>query len=348
MPADCQEELAAALSCFVVHSPVIFSFAGEEPIDVRSLQLAPGWGGTAPHQSSSAEADPLVRGIQATLYGRCYSHSFDRRASSPAQPIAVDPEFAQRLGRANTSREHWDKGWVIHNVGANGQVFVWKGDRERAAMPGFYISEASVGMAPQIGGSVSIRALRDTFDAQPGYYFVFGETLDELADQLSLVRFYFHCGAEGAILLVDGLTSALNRFQVPFQLKTLTAPTLYDRTDAAVLYIGARYFRITTMIVAQVRATVPLESNVPLFTKRLWPGVGAAVDPGSGESFGMHRCRLVAEGIVDAWRAGNQDVPTRLATIATRFAAVGLDLTRPWLGAGNVDLFKFIEPSTCP
>src|SRR5262249_34046324 len=153
-----------------------------------------------------------------------------------------------------------------------GQVFVRKGDRERAAMPGAFISEAVLGMAPQIGAGVSVRAPRETLDVQPGYYFAFGETLDELADQLSLTRFYFHCGADNAVALIAGLTSALNRFQVPFQLKAPAIPALYGRTDAAVLYIGARYFTITARLVGELRQSVPLESRVPLFTKPLWPG----------------------------------------------------------------------------
>jgi len=57
------------------------------------------------------------------------------------------------------------------------------------------------------------------------------------------------------------------------------APGLFDRTDAAVLYIGARYFAIAARIVAQIRESVPLAPAVPLFTKRLWPGIAAAVEP---------------------------------------------------------------------
>jgi hypothetical protein len=100
--------------------------------------------------------------------------------------------------------------------------------------------------------------------------------------------------------MVSELTGALNRFHTPFQLKTPTAPALYDRTDAAVLYVGGRYFPITARIVAFVLEKVRLEPTTPLFTKTLWPGIGAAVEPGTGESFGSHRCRLTAEGIVDA------------------------------------------------
>jgi HopA1 effector protein family len=142
-------------------------------------------------------------------------------------------------------------------------VFVRKGDRERVAFPGAFIFDAAPGMTPQIGPSVSVRAPSETYEAQPGYYFAFGESLDELADNLSLTRLYFHCRAEEAAPLVSELTAVLNRFQIPFQLKTPTAPSLYGRTDAAVLYIGGRYFPIAVRIVAYVREKVSLEAATP-------------------------------------------------------------------------------------
>jgi hypothetical protein len=327
-----------ALDKIEIKSPVEFSFAGEKPIDVRTQQQAPVWGGAAP----SGE-DILARGIQATLYDRCYA---ERRGA--AASAGTDPAFAARLRAANAGRERWDKGWIIQQFGPNGQVFVRKGDRERAAMPGAFIFDGPPGMAPQIGSQVSLRAPCEALDAQPGYYFAFGETLDELADQLSLTRLYFHCAAEKAASLVGALTSALNLFQTPFQLKTPTAPALYGRTDAAVLYVGQRYFPIVARIVAQVRKTLPLEPATPLFAKTLWPGIGAAVEPGSGESFGSHRCRLAAEGIVDAWRQGEQRAQARLAAIARRFHGEGLDLERPWLGPSGVDPFELPQAARLP
>jgi hypothetical protein len=216
-------------------------------------------------------------------------------------------------------------------------------------MPGAFIFDGIPGMAPQIGATVSVRVPHDTFDVQPGYYFAFGDALDELADQLTLVRLYFNCSPDSAVLLMGELTAALNRFQTPFQLKTPATPALYGRTDAAVLYIGVRYFPITARIVASVLDKVPVETATPLFTKRLWPGVGAAVEPGSGESFGSHRCRLTAEGIVDAWRqGGGQETPKRMAAVAARFAAAGLDLQRPWLGPVGVDPFTIPEAARLP
>ena len=165
--------------------------------------------------------DMLARGIQATLYDRCYA---ERHGADGA---ATDAAFSARLRAANTGRERWDRGWIIHQFGPNGQAFVRKGDRERAAMPGAFIFDGPPGMAPQIGSQISLRASCETLEAQPGYYFAFGETLDELADQLSLTRLYFHCAAENAASLVGELTSAFNRFQTPFQMKTPAAPALY-------------------------------------------------------------------------------------------------------------------------
>jgi hypothetical protein len=338
MPGGLEADLAAAVGAFNILTPFSFSFMGEPAIYAGSVSTAPEWA------AAPAGADPeklLARAIQASLYDRCYAHRLGDAPRPPERQLpGEDADFARRLAEANASRERWDSDWVIYHLGANGQVFVRKGERERLAMPGAFISEVISGQALQIGASVRLRAPREATGLQPGYYFAFGETLDELAEQLSLVRYYFHCAADQAAPLLAALSSALNRFQVSFQVKAPISPALYGRTDAVVLYVGARFFDITARVISSIRERMALGLTVPLFTKRLWPGVGVAVEPGTGESFGSHRCRLAAEGIVDAWHEGKQDVPARLTAAAARFAAAGLEIMRPYLGAGWVDLFS--------
>jgi HopA1 effector protein family len=338
MPVGLEAELTAALGAFNILTPFSFSFMGEPAIDASSISTAAGWTG-APTEANPEQL--LARAIQASLYDHCYAHRVGNAPGGPDRQLPVeDANFARRLTEANTSRERWDTDWMIYQLGANGQVFVRKGERERIAMPGTFISDFVMGQALQIGASVRLRAPREATGLQPGYYFAFGETLDEVAEQLSLVRFYFHCAAENAAPLLAALSSALNRFQVPFQVKAPISPALYGRTDAVVLYVAARFFAIVARIASSVREHTALDLTVPLFTKQLWPGIGVAVEPGTGESFGSHRCRLCAEGIVDAWREGKQDAAARLKAAAARFATAGLDITRPYLGPGWVDLFS--------
>jgi len=337
MPAALEAELAPALGAFEIQTPFSFSFAGEPPIDVRSAPAAAGWT-AAP---TKAGAEPLLtRAIQSCFYDRCYAHRLGEAAPPDWQPSGEDADFARRLAGANAGHERWDAGWIIYQIGAGGQVFVRKGERERIAMPGTFISDAIPGQALQIGASVRLRAPREAAGLQSGYYFAFGETLEEAAEQLSLIRFYFHCPAVQAAPLFAALTAALDRFQVPFHLKGPISPRLYHRTDAVVLYVAARFFNIAARIVASLEGRELFAASTPLFSKPLWPGIGVAVDPGTDDSFGSHRCRLCAQGIVDAWREGKQDVRARLVAVAARFASAGLDITRPYLGAGWFDLFS--------
>jgi hypothetical protein len=86
-----------------------------------------------------------------------------------------------------------------------------------------------------------------------------------------------------------------------------------------------------------------LGTSTPLFTLPIQPGVGCAEDPNTGESFGMNRCRLAAEGIVDAWRKGKNTSDERLNAIAERFSQEGFDLDQPHLNPGSVALPEVLE-----
>jgi hypothetical protein len=63
-------------------------------------------------------------------------------------------------------------------------------------------------------------------------------------------------------------------------------------------------------------------------------GVGAADDPGNGESFGMHRCRLLAEGLVEAYRSNIAGTDARIKAVQARFSQNGLNLDAPYLAPG--------------
>ena len=178
---------------------------------------------------------------------------------------------------------------------------------------------------------------------QPGYYFAFGETPADPADQISVVRFYWNVSAEGAALLLERISTELNRWEVPFRFKTGSNPAMLVRTDGAVLYSPRRYADITYELVREIhwRTKQFLRTDVPLFTLRLADGLAFAEDPATQESFGMSRCRMLAHGIWLAHEQGARQTSDRLEAVEQRFRAEGISLERPWLNAASADELPF-------
>ena len=81
------------------------------------------------------------------------------------------------------------------------------------------------------------------------------------------------------------------------------------------------------------RAPFALAASAPAFTRQIAPGVGVADQPGRGASFGRHRCRLIAAGLVSTGH-GAGPVSRRAAVIATLRGA-GLDPAALHLNPGN-------------
>jgi hypothetical protein len=315
-----------------IQSPAMLQFGGEA-IPVNQSPVPPQLAAIHPLPS-----DPLIRELQSLLYLRCYTQ---RLADGPltAEKAAPDPNFIARLSAANRSNSGWEGGWSIYEMAATGQAWLVKGDRQRTALPGEYITSGTPGMMPQSGQIVQVQVPRESATAQAGFYFIYGETLADVWDERSIVRFYFHAPYEIVPDLISEVSFRLNRFRVPFQMKALNDPLLYERTDAAVLYVARRHAAFAARLVGQLPQDVidGLRASVPLFTRKLRRGVGTAEDPGTGESFGMHRCRLVAEGVVDAWRRGEGTNAPRLRSVEARFRMNGLKLSECWLGAGSAD-----------
>jgi hypothetical protein len=331
MSTTIEQDLTAVLGSVIILSPESFGLSGEPAIAVSAVPAPAGY------PAHLLPAEPLVRALQNLLYARCYSHRLGDPVTDVPPP---DPALVGRLSQANHSRERWDPGWVIYQFGANGQVYVMKGERQHLAQPGEYLA-ATPGLPLQVGSQVTLWVTRESVNVQPGFYYMFGEVPPDTWDDYWLVRYYFHCRPADVAELVAHLTASLNRSQVPFRMKALSDSAHYTRTDAMVLYCARRYHRVVAWAIAELSkaAAAALRPAVPLFSKRLRPGVGFAEDPKTGESFGMSRCRLVAEGIVDAWRMSYQSVPARQQAVAARFSLNGLSLERPYLNAGSVDLF---------
>jgi hypothetical protein len=336
MQDDVRAELMRIVQAIAFPSPGIVALAGRSEPAAVTAPVMPG---------APPIADPLVAQLQQLLYNWCYCRRFGAAMPSPGPAPATDAEFVASLTAANSSREHWDAGWRIQQTLPSGQVAAVKGAATRMVWPGEFLSRGAPGLPPSPGAEISLFAPKESRVMQPGFHFVFGETLADQEEEMSLVRFYWHVTAAGAAPLVAALTQALNRFGIPFRFKCLSMVQLYDRTDPAVLYLAKRYYRIAAELLPAAYRTVHpfLRAGTPLFSKPLAAGLGFAENPTSGESFGMNRCRLAAEAICSAHKRGIDAADARLSDIAAAFEAAGLSLERPYLNPGSADHYAFAE-----
>jgi hypothetical protein len=338
-----REQLNAQLKKVVraveVRSNDSFTFAG------RHFSLAAQGAGHMQHAHGFAQqqTNPLVTLLEQTLYQHCYCRTFDG-ALRDEQPLNIQGvDLTPALSEANATRERWDTGWQVYQVLPSGQVLAHKDGRTRSLWPGEFLSTDAPGLPPRPGMNLSVFFMRETKTMQPGFYFAFGEAQAGELDSFSLARLYWNVRAEGAVTLMRTVTRGLNRFQVPFRIKCLTNTAFYTRNDAAVLYVDKRFFRVTARVLASVYGEVArhLRPDAPLFTKPLADGLALAEEPYTGESFGMQRCRILAEGLLSAHARGVRDEASRLEEIERHFAAYGLTLEAPYLNPRSIDQYEF-------
>jgi hypothetical protein len=336
MEPELKSELETIIGAVRFLSDDAFTFAGKQSEAVPMLPPA------APAQSG--DLPPLLAQLQKFLYAYCYVRRFDGTAPDP-KPVEnpVDTELVEQLSRANTSKNVRDEGWTIYDFLQSGQTLVQKQHLFRAVWPGEFLTLDLYAKAPQPGVPVAIFLPRESRNVQPGFYFALGETVGDQQDEYNLVRFYWNLDYTTAPALVRALTRELNRFQVPFRFKCPNHRAAYERTDSSVLYVSKRLFRIAAELVGRVTGTLAdsLQEATPLFTRKIASGLAFAEDTGSQESFGMSRCRMLAQGLWNAQKKGAGDVAARLIHVEEEFERNQVNLQHPYLNAGSVNGYEF-------
>ena len=344
LPAWVAGNLGEILANTCIHSPSSFRIGNQAPVDLRALSAGPAQApaGTSPGPAAndSLLSETLWPNLYWTFYARGTLALCEEPLSEAAEAL-VDNDFVQQLSAVNGSRERFDSGWSVYQLGLDGCVHIRKGDAFRLARPGEYVLAAARGRSPHLGDPVLLMMPRENAQLQPGFYYAFGETPASDFDDSELSRFYFNVDADHVRMLIDGLSSRLNRYRIPYRFKCISHPRRLTRSDGAVLYIAKRFMGLATALVIEAvsEPALALRARVPSFAKPILPGLGVADDPGTAESFGQSRMRLIAAGLVQAFVARATDSGARLRAIREQFEAAGLCLAAPHLAAGNVDVY---------
>lgn len=178
------------------------------------------------------------------------------------------------------------------------------------------------------GDSVSVKLPCAREAAMPGY-FCFNSRAGRFTDEQPHLKVYLNVTPRHAPGLLHALLHDRALSRIRFDGKIANDPDSFGRRDTMLLYVDPR--GIIPVLQVVLRHRRGLRRQTPPFVLELAPGLGVAESPpGTHESFGAHRCRLVAEGLV-SWLKRPSVSPW--SAVASRFAAEGLDLARPWLGS---------------
>jgi hypothetical protein len=276
-----------------------------------------------------------VEKLSEILYWRCYTRSILEEESSPAAELA---DLEPALAAANCGRAVWVEGWRVEQVLNDGRITARRSGAERAFFPGEYVTHRGIGAGLKEGIEITVFASPGSNQIQDSFYYAIGEAVPDCESPQTLVRIYWNVRAEGAPRLMAALTREFNRFQVPFRFKCSNHTKHFPRRDAAVLYLDGRYYPIAALLVERIHDEVLpfLNAGTPLFTRRLAHGLALAEDP--GESFGQHRCTILAEAM--AATCGGT-VADRLAELRRQFETRSLSLETPWLNPHSAGRYPY-------
>jgi len=331
--SEYRRSVEALLGSIQVHSATSWSWFGDRVDELTAETVAA-------MDAPTARAY-LVNDIEGCLYANYYCPGTATPFSDEPPGGSLTPRWSPFMGAlsaANGGKGSSEPGWVVCSVD-HGELVVEHEGLRVWVEPSDVQVEAGGEMTP--GAAVRVRLPKELRKLSPGFYVALGDEGIGPDPADPLIRVYWNLAPEAAPQFVGVATRLLNQADVPFQLKVLSDPERYDRCDAGVIYTKRRDYPAAAVPAKAVFEEVAwgLNPTPPALTKRLAPGVALAEDPGGGESYGMRRCHLLAEGVARAYEEGGATVADRLDAVVACFTDAGIDLDAPYLDACSQDLY---------
>ena len=334
-------QLESVVRATAIYSMAMYSWMGQKQSLKLPIRNRPGF-------SSKIARNYLLSKLTTQLYENFYCRG---EPSATFQDFPIRPSvygmtpFVKDLSRSNSGKGHFEPGWEVLSSESS-SIIVRKEGLHLDVKNEDCIDHLMQDRHITVGSRVSIRFPKELLGMSPGFYIALGNKPIEYNEN-KIVRIYWNLVSEGAVVLVRSVTSLCNQYQVPFNLKVLNNPDSYNiRCDTAVLYIRKIDYGLVSRILEEIYPVVGsfLRERTPSFTKKLARGLSIAEDPGNKESFGQHRCRLLADGMIHAFEEGKKTVEERLQTVIERFTKDGINVEKPYLNHNSIDSYEFELP----
>jgi hypothetical protein len=249
-----------------------------------------------------------------------------------------DWEFYKALQDNNAGKGYEDPNWQVLKAEADGSFAVKKQGLTLHIQPEKHLPANAP--LPAVGDSISV--LMPCNLLEQGYYIAVS---DRGLPTEPTVCIYFNFDAAGAIALMQSITQAFNPLEIPFSFKVLSAAESYWRYDSGILTLQLNDYGAINSILYKTyqKYHAHFQNCTPIFTKVLLPGLSIAETPLSSTSqtlnFGMHRCQIVAQGLLDAWLQGDNSAINRQKLIHQSFDRAKISWKSPYLNPNSEDIY---------
>ncbi len=259
--------------------------------------------------------------------------------------VGIDWDFYEQLHQNNHGIGNYDSNWEVLRREPDKTLAVTKNGLTLYVEPECYLKSSKKSI--KVGDLIAIWMPKNRL--QNNCYVAvsnLGQQRQNTSEtNLGVGRIYFNFSPSGAIALMHTLTQQLNNAHIPFSFEVLYNPGAYGRYDAGTLYFERQDYPIIHKILQTVYQENQsyFHPEIPLFTKYLAPGLSLAEEPNqkfaAQESFGMNRCQIVANALLEAWEKGKNAIEERIQIINQHFAQHLIDLQRPYLNPSSEDIY---------
>jgi hypothetical protein len=267
-----------------------------------------------------------------------FNPTFDSATTEPAPALENNTaagrvvDFFQQLHRSNQGSGYWDPGWQVLNDTPDGLTVVQKSGLKLTLARRTHLASAE--WAAEVGDRVAVRLPKNLLE--PGWYVAIGDAGSPVADRVQL---YWNLPVREVTAILQSITARLNGLAIPFSFKVPDHPAEYPRCDAGILTLNRADYAPLRSELQQLHRQFHrgLGTGTPALTKPLARGLSLAeCPPAEPDDFGLHRCRLVAQGLLaGASRAG------RRQAVVSAFEQAGISPDHPYLNPMSADLYTW-------
>jgi hypothetical protein len=259
--------------------------------------------------------------------------------------LEIDEQFYDQLHTNNHGTGYFDPGWLVLRREPDGSIAAIKSGLTLYVE--YNCHPESPTHSAKVGEFIDIWMPKNRL--QNGFYIAVSNVGQDLLSNpnadVGAGRIYFNITPFGAIALMENLTQQLNAAAIPFNFQVLHNPYAYGRYDSGVLSFECEDYPLVRKVLQPVYGKYQshFHQEIPLFTKFLAPGLGLAEEPNhkfaAQESFGMNRCQIVANALLEVWEQGNNSTEARMRGIHQHFAQFGINLQHPYLNPYSIDIY---------